>query len=210
MKKVLMKMKKLVAAFGLILMSLSAQAFADATSELKARLAEVSNLHANFTQTVYAADNKLVQDGRGELWLKRPNLFRWHMKDPDESILVSDGRTLWFYNPFVEQVTATRLNEVTDNTPFMLITRNSDTEWRKYDIVQQGDNFILTPKSRRGDLKPFEINVTRQGRINSFVAKEQDGQSSIYKLSNHSNAPASADKFSFTVPRGVTLDDQRR
>ncbi len=29
------------------------------------------------------------------------------MTQPDESILVSDGKTLWFYNPFVEQATAT-------------------------------------------------------------------------------------------------------
>lgn len=39
--------------------------------------------------------------------MKRPNLFNWHMTSPDESVLVSDGQTLWFYNPFVEQVTAT-------------------------------------------------------------------------------------------------------
>ena len=45
--------------------------------------------------------------GEGELWVKRPNLFNWHMTSPDESVLVSDGQTLWFYNPFVEQVTAT-------------------------------------------------------------------------------------------------------
>jgi outer membrane lipoprotein carrier protein len=25
------------------------------------------------------------------------------MTQPDESVLVSDGKTLWFYNPFVEQ-----------------------------------------------------------------------------------------------------------
>lgn len=205
-----MKMKKLVAAFGLILVTLSSQVLADATSELKARLAEVSNLHASFTQTVYAADNKLVQQGTGELWLKRPNLFRWHMKDPDESILVSDGKTLWFYNPFVEQVTATWLDQVTDNTPFMLITRNSDREWQKYNIVQKGDNFILTPKSKQGDAKPFEINVNRRGTISSFVAKEQDGQRSIYKLTGHSNAGVPSDKFSFTVPKGITLDDQRQ
>ncbi len=45
--------------------------------------------------------------GRGDLWVKRPNLFNWHMTQPDESVLVSDGKTLWFYNPFVEQATAT-------------------------------------------------------------------------------------------------------
>jgi outer membrane lipoprotein carrier protein len=202
-------MKKLVAVFGFILMVFSAQTMADPTSELKGRLANVSTLHANFTQEVYAADKKLVQKGSGELWLKRPNLFRWHMVDPDESVLVSDGKTLWFYNPFVEQVTITWLNSATDNTPFMLITRNSDTEWKKYAITQKGDNFVLTPKVKKSDLKPFEINVTKDGLIRSFIAKETDGQRSIYQLSNHSNAAVSADKFTFVVPKGITVDDQR-
>lgn len=39
--------------------------------------------------------------------------FNWHMTQPDESILVSDGKTLWFYNPFVEQATATWLKDAT-------------------------------------------------------------------------------------------------
>lgn len=203
-------MKKVIAALSLVLAMFSSNVMADAASELKSRLAEVSNLHANFKQTVYSADNKLIQDGSGELWLKRPDLFRWHMSSPDESLLVSNGKTFWLYDPFVEQVTINLLSNVTDNTPFMLITRNRDSDWQKYTIAQSGDKFTLTPKSKSSDVKPFEITVNRRGVINSFVAKESDGQRSVYQLSNHSNAAVSADKFTFTVPKGVTVDDQRQ
>ena len=202
-------MKKVIAVLSLVLAVFSSQVMADAASELKNRLAVVSTLHANFKQIVYSADNKVVQDGRGELWLKRPNLFRWHMTSPDESLLVSDGKTFWFYDPFVEQVTINLLSNVTDNTPFMLITRNSDTEWQKYTIKQKGDTFTLTPKTKSDDLKPFDITVNKDGMINTFVAKESDGQRSVYQLSSHSSAAISADKFEFTVPKGVTVDDQR-
>ena len=202
-------MKKVIAVLSLVLAVFSSQVMADAASELKNRLAVVSTLHANFKQIVYSADNKVVQDGRGELWLKRPNFFRWHMTSPDESLLVSDGKTFWFYDPFVEQVTINLLSNVTDNTPFMLITRNSDTEWQKYTIKQKGDTFTLTPKTKSDDLKPFDITVNKDGMINTFVAKESDGQRSIYQLSSHSSAAISADKFEFTVPKGVTVDDQR-
>jgi len=202
-------MKKVIAVLSLVLAIFSSQVMADAASELKNRLAAVSTLHADFKQTVYSADNKVVQDGRGELWLKRPNFFRWHMTSPDESLLVSDGKTFWFYDPFVEQVTINLLSNVTDNTPFMLITRNSDTEWQKYTIKQKGDTFTLTPKTKSDDLKPFDITVNKDGMINTFVAKESDGQRSVYQLSSHSSAAISADKFEFTVPKGVTVDDQR-
>ncbi|MCC3263291.1 outer membrane lipoprotein chaperone LolA, partial [Paenibacillus polymyxa] len=73
-----------------------------------------------------------MQDGQGDLWVKRQNLFNWHMPQPDESVLVSDGKTLWFYNPFVEQATATWLTDATSNTPLMLIARNQPGELTHY------------------------------------------------------------------------------
>ncbi len=90
-----------------------------------------------------------VQEGQGDLSVKRPNLFNWHMTQPDESILVSDGKTLWFYNPFVEQARR-RLKDATGNTPFMLIARNQSSDWQQYNIKQNGDDFVLTPKASNG------------------------------------------------------------
>ncbi len=146
----------------------------------------------------------------GELWVKRPNLFNWHMTSPDESVLVSDGQTLWFYNPFVEQVTATWLKNATGNTPFMLITRNNASDWKQYNVKQKGDDFELTPKSASGNLKQFAISVTNSGTIRSFAAVEQDGQRSAYTLKSQQNVAADPAKFKFTPPKGVTLDDQRQ
>ncbi len=60
--------------------------------------AKVNSFHASFSQTVTSADGAAGATGEGELWVKRPNLFNWHMTSPDESVLVSDGQTLWFYN----------------------------------------------------------------------------------------------------------------
>ncbi len=104
------------------------------------------------------------------------------MTQPDESILVSDGKTLWFYNPFVEQATATWLKDATGNTPFMLIARNRASDWQQYNIKQDGDNFVLTPKASNGNLKQFTINVGRDGTIHQFSAVEQDDQRSAYQL----------------------------
>ncbi|QNU44807.1 outer membrane lipoprotein chaperone LolA [Mixta calida] len=203
-------MKKLVLACGLLSALTSAGALADASSELQQRLDKVSSFHASFSQKVTDGSGSNVQEGEGELWVKRPNLFNWHMTAPDESVIVSDGKTLWFYNPFVEQVSATWLNSATSNTPFMLIARNQRSDWQQYNVKQQGDTFELTPKTSAGNLKQFMINVSGNGTINQFSAVEQDGQRSSYTLKNQNNGPVSADKFTFTPPKGVTVDDQRQ
>ncbi|BBI92778.1 outer membrane lipoprotein chaperone LolA [Serratia symbiotica] len=203
-------MKKLLVACCLLSGFASTSVLADATQDLQNRLAKVNSFHAHFSQTVTSSDGAAVQQGAGELWIKRPNLFNWHMTSPDESVLISDGQTLWFYNPFVEQVTATWLKNATGKTPFMLITRNNANDWKQYQVKQKGDDFELTPKSSSGNLKQFAITVTHSGTIRSFAAVEQDGQRSTYVLKSQQDVSADATKFTFIPPQGVTLDDQRQ
>ncbi|WP_130834574.1 outer membrane lipoprotein chaperone LolA [[Erwinia] mediterraneensis] len=203
-------MKKQIIACGLFSALLSANVMADATSDLQLRLNKVNSFHASFTQKVTDSSGASVQEGEGELWVKRPSLFNWHMTAPDESVIISDGKTLWFYNPFVEQASATWLKDATSNTPFMLIARNQPGDWQQYNIRQQGDTFELTPKKSDGNLKQFTINVSPQGTINQFSTMEQDGQRSSYQLKSQQNGTISPDKFTFTPPEGVTVDDQRQ
>lgn len=203
-------MKKILLSCCLMASLISTGALADASSDLQQRLDKVKSFHASFTQKVTDATGASIQDGEGELWVQRPNLFNWHMTMPDESVLVSDGKALWFYNPFVEQVSVTSLEDATSNTPFMLIARNQASDWKQYNIRQQGDTFELTPKSSSGNLKQFTINVSPNGTINQFSAVEQDDQRSAYTLKTQKNGAVSADKFTFTPPKGVTVDDQRQ
>ena len=191
-------MKKIAITCALLSSLVASSVWADAASDLKSRLDKVSSFHASFTQKVTDGSGAAVQEGQGDLWVKRPNLFNWHMTQPDESILVSDGKTLWFYNPFVEQATATWLKDATGNTPFMLIARNQSSDWQQYNIKQNGDDFVLTPKA------------SNDGTIHQFSAVEQDDQRSSYQLKSQQNGAVDAAKFTFTPPQGVTVDDQRK
>ncbi|SAH08547.1 periplasmic chaperone LolA [Enterobacter cloacae] len=56
----------------------------------------------------------------------------------------------------------------------MLIARNQSSDWQQYNIKQNGDEFVLTPKGSNGNLKQFTINVSSNGTINQFGAVEQD------------------------------------
>lgn len=203
-------MKKILALSYFMIYLFSVSAMADARSELQQRLNKVNNLQTNFIQVVKDAQGKLVQEGKGQLWLKQPDLFRWHMIEPDESILVSDGKTLWFYDPFVEQVTASWLNDAAKDTPLILIIRNKAKDWSNYTIMQVGDEFDLVPRSSMKNLRPFSITLDKQGVIDSFATKESDGQTSTYKFTKNIVSGIDNTQFSFTPPKGVTIDDQRR
>lgn len=203
-------MKKWCIVLWLCFSAVCTSVFADAGNELQSRLNKVSSFYADFIQTVTSADNTLIQQGKGKLWVKHPNLFNWHMTNPDENILISDGKTLWYYNPLIEQVTANWLNSTTANTPFMLIARNHSDDWKQYTFVQKGDDFALTPKSAENRLTQFNITVTPAGVIRRFSAVEKDGQHNTYELKSYESGAIDGAKFTFILPEGVTLDDQRQ
>ncbi|MGL5006540.1 MAG: outer membrane lipoprotein chaperone LolA [Plesiomonas sp.] len=195
---------------GLALSLISSSAWADARSDLQTRLSKVNSFSASFTQMVKAANGTTLQKGNGVLSVSRPNLFRWESKTPDETLLVTDGKTVWFFNPFVEQVTISNLKDVTGNTPFVLLTRNNPSDWAQYNVSQKGDLFTLKPIKNSGNIKQFQLNVTSVGIINGFSVVEQDGQTSKTTLSNLSTTSVNKATYTFNVPKGVEIDDQRQ
>ncbi|MGX2967416.1 outer membrane lipoprotein chaperone LolA [Ursidibacter sp. B-7004-1] len=206
-------MKQLIkkSFISLALFSASSFTFADAqaVSELQKRLELVSQYSADFEQTVRSSKGKEVQKGSGKFQVKRPNLFRMDTKSPQENLIVSDGQTLWFYDPFVSQVTANWVKDAVNNTPFVLLTSNDKSHWDQYDVQQNMDAFVLKPKSKKSSIKQFDVRIDANGLLKGFSTIERDGQSNLYVLRNITTAPLSADLFKFNVPKGAELDDQR-
>ncbi len=179
-----------------------------AIDELQRRLALVSEYKANFTQTVRSAKGKVIQQGVGTFQMKRPNLFRMDTKQPQENVIVSDGKNLWFYDPFVEQVTVNWVKDAVNDTPFVLLTSDNPQNWQQYQVLQNIDNFILKPKSHKSNIKKFNIRITPNGTLKGFSTIEKTGQSNLYLLKNISNSVTDS-VFIFTAPKNAEIDDQR-
>ncbi|MFA9488813.1 MULTISPECIES: outer membrane lipoprotein chaperone LolA [unclassified Mannheimia] len=197
--------------FGLALFGLVGTAFADAQSvaELQRRLEQVTQYSADFDQTVRSSKAKEIQKGKGKFQVKRPNLFRMDTKSPQENLIVSDGKNLWFYDPFVSQVTVNTVQDAVNNTPFVLLTSSDKSHWDQYDVTQNADTFVLKPKSKKSNLRQFDVRIDQSGLLKGFSTIERDGQSNLYVLRNITTGGVSNDLFKFTVPKGAELDDQR-
>lgn len=144
-------------------------ALANPQDNLISRLDKVNAFSADFSQKVTSADGDVISEGSGTLAIERPNLFNWTTAEPDENVLVSDGKTLWYYSPFVEQVTAMWLDQATDQTPFALLTRNNKAEWQQYTVTQKGDVFTLKPKSQSSRVGEFVVDVKKTVKSKGFL-----------------------------------------
>ncbi|ANQ56546.1 outer membrane lipoprotein chaperone LolA [Vibrio parahaemolyticus] len=207
-------MKKRFSAklFSALVLSISFFSVANAASpkdELNKRLAMNEGFSADFSQQVISPEGETVMEGEGSVEIARPSLFRWSTTFPDENLLVSDGKTLWYYSPFIEQVSIYWQEQATEQTPFVLLTRNRASDWDNYKISQKGNEFTLIPTAVDSTQGQFQINIDAKGVVKGFNVIEQDGQKGLFIFSNVKLGKPKADRFTFTVPKGVEVDDQR-
>ena len=190
--------------------SLSFNAQADDSAALKKKLASIRQFSAHFEQTVTDAQGKPLQNGSGEMVLQRPDHFRWEAKKPDDNLILSDGKAVWLYDPFVEQVTVMSLSKAVVNTPFLLISSTDDKIWKNYLIDQDGSAFTITSKQKDQRIESLRMVFDNQNHITRMEVNEAQGQRSEFTLSAfNANPTLKADTFNFKTPEGVTVDDQR-
>ena len=197
-------MKKL-----LVLVFLSCSVFATPKDELSNRLKLSDGFNANFSQKVISPDGEVVMEGKGSADIARPSLFRWHTSAPDENLLVSDGKTVWYYSPFIEQVSIYSQDQATQQTPFILLTRNRASDWEQYHVSQKEDTFTLIPVATDTTQGQFQISIDTKGVVKGFNVIEQDGQKALFTFDTVKLGKPAMDLFTFQVPKGVEVDDQR-
>jgi outer membrane lipoprotein carrier protein len=186
--------------------------------DLMAKLAKINFFSAKFNQKIFDESGTELQQGSGQLSVSKPNLVNWETKLPDESLIVSDGSNLWFYDPFVEQVSVYALESAIANTPILLITNNDPKLWQDYNVSQLDDNrYLIQAIKENSRVKSLELAFEKSNtaeknstseKLVAFNILDATGQLSIISLSEHNNE-AKTDLFRFTVPEGVYLDDQR-
>ncbi|MFA0066869.1 outer membrane lipoprotein carrier protein LolA [Vibrio breoganii] len=199
-------MKKILVS---LLVLVSGAVSANPQQELVQRLDKTDGFTAQFSQTVVSPDDEVVMEGTGSVEIARPSLFRWTTNTPDENVLVSDGETLWYYSPFIEQVSIYWQEQATEQTPFVLLTRNKASDWDKYNVIQNGDRFTLTPMDETSTQGQFQIDINKAGAISGFNVVEQDGQRSKFTFNDYRAQTPAKSRFVFEIPNGVEVDDQR-
>lgn len=197
--------------FGLLmLLPLYGRADTVARQALQQKLHGLKQFTSHFSQTVSDMEGELLYTAEGELSVKRPDRFRWHTQQPDEELVVADGAALWVYNPFVEQVTVLDQQQAVDQSPLLLLTGDDPDNWSGYQVSREDNTFEVTSLDQDSNIARFTLSFDAKGQLLRFSVSERQGQSSEFLLSRFdSRARLDDAQFRFTVPDGVTVDDQR-
>lgn len=207
-----MKITKLVTLFTLLgSFIFSFSLFAEPTeTELRKLLADYDGFTADFNQQVKDTEDHLLHSASGKLVFKQPGKFIWQINEPEEEILISNGKTLWWFNPFLEQVSIFDAKDAVSTTPFALLVSQNDEVWNKFTITELESGFMIKPKNEN-DSQVSQLAVYfDEFLLNEIVITDRTQQTSSYILKNQAFNKSLSVGFDFEIPEDIEIDDQRQ
>ncbi len=170
------------------------------------KMLALPGLACRFAQTVEAADGSRVRS-EGRLWLRRPGMFRWEYEKPYAELFVSDGRTVWHYEPDLMQAERIRTLDPASTAALRILAGR----------MQPGDVAVLAEKRRhgkveltlriRGDARVYRLVLKKDGVPVEVAHRGAMGERNTVRLWCVKRVPGEA-RFAFTPPEGVEVIDR--
>jgi len=128
----------------------------------------IQSFSGHFIQSSYRADTETEpKKAEGFVSFKRPGKMRWLYEAPEKQLLVTNGQTMWLYDPLLENVTIQKLEKITEGTALSFLLGLGKL---KADFIHRGisknlligqDGLIveLEPKKSTANLAFIQLNV---------------------------------------------------
>lgn len=198
-------------SLGLLCALISAgAAFADtASARLDAFLSEVRSLRADFEQTLYDETFRRLEESVGEMYLQRPDRFRWDYTEPYRQLIVADGRKVWIYDVDLDQVTVRDLSEAVGSTPASLLSsgRPIEESFTVEDLGEEGGLLWAGLRPRAEDVSFVRVRLGfDEETLRRMELLDSFGQTTVLEFHDVARNPElDPDLFRFEPPEGVDV-----
>jgi len=204
-------MKKLIAniSFLLPILFFTAHVSASTPAEELAEILKVyETVQGNFNQTLVDSKGQSIQESSGVFTVKSPGYFNWETKDPFPQLLIADLKTIWLYDPDLEQVTESPYSASVDQSPALLLSGNVELIKANYNVTKSDvvkDTFILTPISTESNFTALEL-LFADAILVSMQLKDSLEQTTTFTFRELAiNSPVDNTLFIFEAPEGVDI-----
>ncbi|MDF0606968.1 outer membrane lipoprotein chaperone LolA [Neisseriaceae bacterium TC5R-5] len=189
--------------------TLPVNAQAAAIAQLKAFVAASHTLSADFNQVV-SNKNKREQ-ASGRLEVSRPGQFRWEYQKPYQQLIIGDGKTLWIYDPELQQVTRKAQGAALGSSPAALLAGNNAIE-QNYQLTEAGKTgdiewLSAAPKHSDNSFSAIRMGFKSNNLVEMALTDSFGNQTQIRFSGLQKNPALNNKRFSFTPPKGVDVVD---
>jgi outer membrane lipoprotein carrier protein len=184
-----------------------------AEQRLKKRLADLKTFKATFTQTVVDLEGQVLQSADGVLQLSQPNKLYWELFEPNESLLIADGESLWNIDPFVEQATVFDQQQAIESNPMILLAQSTSDVWDKFSITltegEQNEDFRVEALSDDSQIAALVMSFIGDDLSKLTIIDRQQQTSTSLFSDIQQNISIESSVFVADIPDGYEIDDQR-
>lgn len=184
-------------------------AFGDPVEKLTQGIGNLQDFSATFKQVTSDSQGRNLQTSLGQLWIMKPDKFRWHADAPMEQVLVANGEMLWFYDPDLEQVTIQKMEPGVSILPILILTGNVARLSQEFVVDQYqdeaGDHFSFRPKVDAESFKLVSILI-KDAQITRIDITDTLNQKTSIELTNiQAEELLPDDMFQFQIPAGTDV-----
>ncbi len=216
-----MRQNLLSIVFGLMLLSLvSIPATLGASgqvvlAEIQKRYETTNDFQASFVQEYIGKVMKSLQRGEGKVYFKKKGMMLWDYRVPNQK-LISNGHTLWYYQPEEKQVFVSDISKVIKEKAPLAFLAGEGELTEEFNLIhfsesssQKDETFILdlAPKEPQPALSKLTLTVNRK-TFYVIQADVVDGLGNVTRtrfIDIKTNLNLSSSLFEFSVPPGVEV-----
>jgi len=184
-------------------------------SEIQNRYEKTNDFEANFIQEYIGKVMKQANKGEGKVYFKKKGMMRWDYTVPNQK-LISDGHTLWYYQPEEKQVLVSDVSKILkEKTPLAFLAGEGNLS-RDFNLLnlnesvsQKEDNYVveLAPKEPLATLSKLILTVDKKTYIvlQADVVDELGNVTRTRFIGTKTNVGLSNSFFQFTIPPGTDV-----
>lgn len=182
-----------------------------ALAGLDSLLQGLNTLQAEVSQLIVESDGGVLEESEIRMKMKRPDGFYWETVSPFPELVVTDGSSLWNYQPDLEQVVVEPWESERSELAARLLSGDTDNLDDEY-LVSLRDigssefkEYELTPRSPDDVYR--QIVLTFRGEMLDMIyVDSNNGQKTVWQFFNlEVNPPLQDSEFEFIVPAGVEV-----
>lgn len=165
----------------------------------------INTIQGSFTQVIKDQNGQIISNSKGKFILQRPNHFRWEVLTPLKQLMIANGKTLWLYQPDLEQVTESPISKKIGQTPLAILSGSTKALTEHYQVSKKGHTFILIPKTNTTAFHRIELTLNGC-KITQMILLDSFSQRTILTFTDLLlNKNVSPKTFEFVVPKGVDV-----
>lgn len=202
--------RSIALAAGLATIAFATAASAGARDDLNAFTQGLKTLDGRFSQQVFDPNGKLKESASGTVALSAPRLFRWQYAKPYPQLIIADGRTVWVYEPDLQQVTKRAQGAEEQNSPLAALIDPAKLE-AQFNVRDAGSKdglnwLALTPKNEgESGFRSANLGFGKAGLVRMHVV-DALGQRTEIRFDGWRRNPAfKPGTFKFQPPAGVDV-----